>query len=377
MKARAKDEYSTAKGKFYGLLRDEAFYRGLAQQERDMQAEQGLSDRRTASVTQREQTGQRYRLCVEYLEAQESYNEQLRKRDGRRPRVGEFGPSDERWPWYSELLGREMKISEVQKEMATHAESSGRAFPDTEDDIRQWLDTNEGRQAKDWSLWAAYDVALDSFEEHCISRQALRAKQNASGTGYNLRQKLRKASARHTKSRKAAYQRYKAAWEALPDDDFRPPLVSENPWTEGDNLSEEFSVARSGRAFANEAWADVQNKVGIQAIRMLDAAARELQMLRIEKRRLKAWLVEELEHYITVINRISLQSPIASFWTNSNLSNEELSNMIAICHLQERLAKLHRQVRLIKRSSDIRTRRISVMIEEDRLVLSAYTSHDL
>ena len=111
--------------------------------------EQGLSDRRTASVTQREETGQRYRLCVEYLEAQESYNEQLRKRDGRRPRVGEFGPSDERWPWYSELLGREMKISEVQKEMATHAESSGRAFPDTEDDSRQWLDTNEGRQAKD------------------------------------------------------------------------------------------------------------------------------------------------------------------------------------------------------------------------------------
>lgn len=122
-------------------------------------------------------------------------------------------------------------------------------------DYARWLASQDGLQAKSATLYNRYTDALEHLKSECFNKLLEADKTHQRSTNEKLRRKIQIAIRRRYGSLKPAWEKYVAAWKALPKTPFKPPRLPSNVQKlSEDLLIEEFAKVEDLVHFRGAEW---------------------------------------------------------------------------------------------------------------------------
>lgn len=322
---------------FRDMDREESFFRGLVEKEKASRAEQ-RSTATQDSLARRIRNANKYRVCKKYLEAKS-----VLERSGNLGQYASASWDDPTWDAADDHLSSAKELFEARAQLVRFRDEEDGELPTTDESMREWIASTEGRETEDWLLWLNYDEALDDLEIKCFDRvEALKKREER----MNYLKRCRSSVSVNIRVKDAvnAYKRYEVAYNRLPN--YNTPFkIPANPWDSNDMWGL-FSQARDGRAFLNEDWAKPEYREGIKSLRALDCAIIERANLEVERGNLESWMIHEVEVTLGAMSRLDLSGRFDSLWNSGLdvLNTVERAKVLTLCRLIERYGHVQKAI---------------------------------
>lgn len=328
------------------------FFRKLIEKEYDSRGRggPGQTGRSLANRTATERriaTTNKVRACQAYLEAIEEFKK-VKADDVSDPELDQLGWEDPSWDRMDDQVPSRASLVDARAGLIA-LKKDGATLPSTQQAMRDWMMSDEVKEAQDWCRWLDYDNSLDELEARCIDRvEALKKrkermgyqKRSASSVSVNLR--VRDAD--------KAYEKYCQVYDRLPGYN-KPEKIPPKPWEHEDMLST-FTRVRDGRAFAAEDWAQPKHRDGISAVRLLDCAVLDAKHAKAQRARLISWLKQEPYAWLESMgNVLSHDEEELNLWTDrtaASVTTIDKSSVLTYYRLLEKFGHMKSIVEKIR-----------------------------